>query len=70
MAYNELLRKKRVYKLNINFTGLLALVFIVLKLTGHINWPWVFVLMPIWIPIIIIIILSFIQVILEEFKGR
>lgn len=33
----------------VSFTGLLTIVFIVLKLTGVINWSWVWVLSPIWI---------------------
>jgi uncharacterized protein (DUF983 family) len=33
----------------IGFVGLLAIVFIVLKLTGVIDWSWVWVLAPIWI---------------------
>lgn len=40
----------------IGFFGLLAIVFIVLKLLGVIQWSWVWVLSPIWIPLIIIII--------------
>lgn len=35
----------------IGFTGMLAIVFIALKLTGHIDWPWLWVLSPIWISI-------------------
>lgn len=35
----------------IGFCGLLAIVFIVLKLCGVIAWSWVWVLAPIWIPI-------------------
>ena len=34
--------------LSIGFTGLLALVFITLKLTGHIDWSWWWVLAPLW----------------------
>lgn len=41
----------------IGFCGLLAIVFIVLKLLGIIQWSWIWVLSPIWIPLIIIIIL-------------
>ena len=37
----------------IGFCGLLAIVFIVLKLVGVISWPWVWVLAPIWIPIVL-----------------
>jgi hypothetical protein len=33
----------------IGFTGLLTIVFITLKLTGHIDWSWWWVLSPIWI---------------------
>lgn len=33
----------------IGFTGLLTIVFIVLKLTGVIEWSWVLVLSPLWI---------------------
>ena len=33
----------------IGFTGALAITFIVLKLTHVIDWPWVWVLSPIWI---------------------
>ena len=33
----------------IGFPGLLTVLFIGLKLTGYINWPWIWVLSPIWI---------------------
>ena len=35
--------------MNIGFTGILALIFITLKLTGHIAWSWLWVLSPLWI---------------------
>jgi len=35
----------------IGFTGLLAVAFIVLKLTGTITWSWLWVLAPLWIPV-------------------
>jgi hypothetical protein len=34
----------------IGFCGLLAIVFITLKLTKVIGWPWIWVLAPVWIP--------------------
>ncbi len=34
----------------IGFTGLLAIVFIILKLTGKIAWSWIWVLAPLWMP--------------------
>jgi hypothetical protein len=33
----------------IGFSGLLTVVFIALKLTGNITWPWIWVLSPLWI---------------------
>lgn len=33
------------------FTELLLILFIGLKLTGYINWPWWWVLSPAWIPL-------------------
>lgn len=35
----------------IGFLGLLALLFIGLKLGKIINWSWIWVLSPLWIPI-------------------
>ena len=34
----------------IGFFGALALVFIVLKLCNVINWSWIWVLSPLWLP--------------------
>ena len=41
-------------KVTINFGGIgtiLAIIFMVLKLTDNIDWPWVWVFAPIWIPL-------------------
>jgi hypothetical protein len=42
------------------FIDLLAVAFIVLKLCKVIDWPWVWVLSPIWITISLVLIISFI----------
>ena len=39
----------------IGFTGLLTIVFIVLKLCHVIEWSWLWVLAPLWIDILIFI---------------
>jgi hypothetical protein len=56
----------------IGFPGLLTVLFIGLKLTGYINWPWVWVLSPIWISasivFAIILIIAIIAVIAEMNK--
>ena len=42
---------------NINITptfptaSILGLLFILLKLTGHIAWSWLWVLAPFWLPV-------------------
>jgi len=41
----------------VGFTGLLTIAFIVLKLTGTINWSWIWVLSPIWIGALIAIVI-------------
>jgi len=52
----------------IGFTGLLSIVFIVLKLTNIINWSWWWVLAPFWIiTLLILVLLIFISII--AFKG-
>jgi hypothetical protein len=42
----------------IGFMGLLAILFIGLKLGGVISWSWLWVLGPLWIPMAIIIPLA------------
>jgi hypothetical protein len=46
----------------IGFCGLLTIVFIVLKLTHFINWSWLWVLAPSWIPLAIVIVVALICV--------
>jgi len=41
----------------IGFAGLLTIVFIILKLTKHIDWSWWWVLAPIWISWGIVLVL-------------
>ena len=49
----------------IGFSGLLTIVFIVLKLIGVINWSWIWVLSPIWISAA----LAFLLIIIVAFMG-
>ena len=44
---------KKVSNGGIGFFGLLAIVFIVLKLTKVIAWSWFWVLAPVWISVIL-----------------
>lgn len=44
----------------VGFLGLLTILFIGLKLTGYIGWSWLWVLSPMWIPIALLVVISFI----------
>lgn len=39
----------------ISASTLLGVLFVGLKLTGYITWPWVWVLAPFWIPLAIVL---------------
>jgi hypothetical protein len=45
--------KTQVTYNGIGFPGLLTILFIGLKLTGQIDWDWIWVLSPLWIPLAI-----------------
>ena len=42
----------------IGFVGMLCLLFIALKLMGFINWSWLWVLSPIWLPMALIVVID------------
>ena len=50
----------------VGFTGLLTIVFIVLKLLGFITWSWVWVLSPIWIEAILVVLLLAVLIIVDR----
>ena len=49
----------------IGFTGLLTVLFIGLKLTGHITWSWWWVLSPLWISVLLALLLIAVIAFLE-----
>jgi hypothetical protein len=54
----------------IGFTGILTIVFIVLKLTKVIAWSWLWVLSPIWISFVLLFILGVICAIISELRSH
>lgn len=44
----------------ISFTGLLAILFIALKLTHVVDWPWLWVLAPLWVPVLLLVVVLFV----------
>lgn len=57
---------KTEYKTNFPILGILGLIFITLKLTGHITWSWLWVLSPFWIPVVIAVLFVFIVYVLSK----
>ncbi len=51
------MESKKTNNGGIGFIGLLTIAFIVLKLTGVINWSWLWVLSPIWIMVALSILI-------------
>ena len=43
----------------IGLTGVLFVVFLVLKLTGNIDWSWWWVTSPLWIPVVFLLCIVF-----------
>lgn len=61
----------------IGFFGLLAIVFITLKLCKVISWSWWWVLAPIWIPIllavailVIVLVVALVGEVRKDLKRR
>lgn len=50
------------------FTDLLTIAFIVLKLCNIINWSWIWVLSPIWIPFALLIV-AVITTVIVKMRG-
>lgn len=44
-------------------TGLLGIAFVVLKLLHVIEWPWIWVLAPFWIPVTLVLAFAIIALI-------
>jgi len=56
--------KSTVSSGGIGFSGLLTIVFIVLKLTHYIDWSWWWVLAPSWIPLAIVVAILLVTLII------
>jgi hypothetical protein len=55
---------------NFPIFGILGLIFITLKLTGHITWSWLWVLSPFWIPIAVALLVVLIVFIVALFSKN
>lgn len=54
----------------IGLSGAVFIVFLVLKLTGTIDWSWWWVTCPLWIPVAVTIIAFILYVIIDQWQIR
>ena len=52
------------------FTTLLAIAFIVLKLCHVIEWSWLWVLSPLWIPLALVLVIAVFVAVFTGLIGR
>lgn len=53
--------------------GLLTIAFVVLKLTGVINWSWAWVVAPIWMPcvlLLIAVVVAFVHIFYTNYRNN
>jgi len=50
-----------IKSINVGVEGLLLILFIGLKLTNVINWSWLWVLSPLWIPVALMLVVGVIS---------
>ena len=50
---------------HVGFIEMLTLLFIALKLTGYIDWPWVWVVSPLWLTLSVCVLLACLAVMID-----
>ena len=63
-------KDKEVKTVGLGFVDALTLLFIALKLTGQIDWNWIWVLSPIWISISFLAVLAFVILLIGRIIDR
>jgi hypothetical protein len=63
-------KDKEVKTVGLGFVDALSLLFIALKLTGQIDWNWIWVLSPIWISISFLAVLAIVILLIGRIIDR
>ncbi len=53
--------------IGVSWSGVLFIIFLILKLTNNIDWSWVWVTSPLWIPIALLVSLLLIGIVTITF---
>ena len=64
------MEKKTETKVGLGFSEALTILFIALRLCGVIDWPWLWVVSPIWITLALIAVIAIIIVAIDTFTRR
>ncbi len=59
-------KKNNLHETGIGYSGILFIVFLVLKLTETINWSWWWISAPLWIPVVVVVLAAFVLVALSK----
>lgn len=54
---------------SVGLADILLIAFIILKLTHVIEWPWIWVLSPFWIPLLILVVSGVVLVCVKVCKD-
>ena len=57
---NNMSKEQNIMPINSSILTILFVVFLVLKLTGNIDWSWWWVTSPLWLPIAILFFVLFV----------
>ena len=63
-------KDKEVKTVGLGFVDALTLLFIALKLTGQIDWNWIWVLSPIWISVSFLAVLAVVILLIGRIIDR
>ena len=63
-------KDNEVKTVGLGFVDALTLLFIALKLTGQIDWNWIWVLSPIWISISFLAVLAVVILLIGRIIDR
>ena len=63
-------KDKEVKTAGLGFAEALTLLFIALKLTGRIDWNWIWVLSPIWISISFLAVIFLVILLLDRWINH
>lgn len=56
--------------MKVTFFNALTLLFVALKLTGHVDWSWWLVLAPTWVPLVLFAVVMLVTVGLARLERR